>query len=81
MDKKYRIFKNGTIDNEIVCSEDFIDGYCRENGYTYEEIEEPQPPTPTPEPEPMTQAEVEEMLLDQEYRILLLEYGLEDEEV
>lgn len=32
------------------------------------------------EPDPMTQAEIEEMLLDQEYRILLLEYGVEEEE-
>ena len=37
-------------------------------------------PEPEPEPEPMTQEEVEEMLLDQEYRLLLLEYGLEEEE-
>lgn len=37
-------------------------------------------PEPEPEPEPMTHAEVEEMLLDQEYRLLLLEYGLEEEE-
>lgn len=36
-------------------------------------------PEPEPEPEPMTQVEVEEMLLDQEYRLLLLEYGLEEE--
>lgn len=37
-------------------------------------------PEPLPEPEPMTQEEIEETLLDQEYRILLLEYGLEDDE-
>lgn len=37
-------------------------------------------PEPEPQPEPMTQSEMEEMLLDQEYRLLLLEYGLEEEE-
>ncbi len=37
-------------------------------------------PEPEPQPEPMTQAEIEETLLDQEYRLLLLEYGLEEEE-
>lgn len=37
-------------------------------------------PEPLPEPEPMAQEEIESMLLDQEYRLLLLEYGLEEEE-
>ena len=37
-------------------------------------------PEPEPQPDPMTQDEIESMLLDQEYRLLLLEYGLEEEE-
>lgn len=74
---KWTIYENGEAINTIAASEEFVKTYCEENGYTYELIEEPEP---TPEPEPMTQAEVEEMLLDQEYRLLLLEYGLEEEE-
>lgn len=37
-------------------------------------------PEPEPQPDPMTQDEIESMLLDQEYRLLLLEYVLEEEE-
>lgn len=50
--------------------------YAQRNGLTVIEVVDIEP-----QPTPMTQAEIEEMLLDQEYRILLLEYGLEDEEV
>lgn len=75
---KWNIYSNGEFLNAIVASEEFVIEYCEENNYTYEQIIEPEP---VPEPEPMTQAEIEETLLDQEYRILLLEYGLEDEEV
>lgn len=74
---KWTIYNNGEYVNAIVASEEFVQEYCTENGYAYELIEEPEP---EPEPEPMTQAEIEEMLLDQEYRLLLLEYGLEEEE-
>ena len=37
-------------------------------------------PEPEEEPVPMTQEEIEEITLDHEYRILLLEYGLNAEE-
>lgn len=77
---KWTIYENGEVINTIAASEEFVETYCEENGYTYEQIIEPPEPEPLPEPEPMTQAEVEEMLLDQEYRLLLLEYGLEEEE-
>lgn len=73
---KYIIFGDGLVKiNTIVSSETFVKDYCERNGYTYSIVEEPEP---EPQPEPMTQTEMEEMLLDQEYRILLLEYGLED---
>ena len=48
--------------------------YAKKNGLSIVSV------TPT-DPVPLTSAEIEEMLIDQEYRILLLEYGLEDEEV
>ena len=47
--------------------------YAKKNGFSIVSV------TPT-EPVPLTSAEIEEMLLDQEYRILLLEYGVEEEE-
>lgn len=77
---KWTIYENGETINTIEASAEFVETYCEENGYTYEQIIEPPEPEPLPEPEPMTQAEIEETLLDQEYRLLLLEYGLEEEE-
>lgn len=77
MANKYNIYSNGEWVNSIVAEADYIDEYCEEDGYTYELIPEPEPQL---QPEPMTQDEIETMLLDQEYRLLLLEYGLEEEE-
>lgn len=65
-------FATLTIENEevnaVAVNQEALDAY------------EASLPDPASQPEPMSQSEIEEMLLDQEYRILLLEYGLEDEE-
>jgi len=73
------IYKDGECVNRIVASEEFArEVYPESEGYTYEVVVRPIP-EPEPEPDPMTQAEIEETLIDIEYRLLLLEYGLEEE--
>ncbi len=77
MVNKYKIFQNGDFINAIVASEEFIEAYCEENGYTYELVEEPEP-APTP-PEPTEEDDVNGMLVDHEYRLTLLELGITEE--
>ena len=75
---RYNIFKNGTFINSIASDLEFVNKYCSENNYTYELLEEPDP---LPDPEPMTTEEIEETLLDQEYRITLLEMGVAEDDL
>lgn len=49
---RYEILKNGEVVNTIVSGPDFIEDYCKTNGYTYELMPEPEP-VPEPE-EPMS---------------------------
>ena len=44
----YKILKDGEVVNTIVAGSDFIEDYCKANGYTYELIE----PEPEVDPEP-----------------------------
>ena len=44
----YRIFRDGEEINTIVADEAFCASYCERNGYTYEQMPEPEP---IPEPE------------------------------
>lgn len=46
----YKIMKDGKEINTIVADEAFVTDYCQENGYTFEEIAQPEPvlvPEPT----------------------------------
>lgn len=52
---RYKIYENGTLINTIVADESFVNTYCADNGYTYQEAPLPEPPEPEPEP---TEAEV-----------------------
>ena len=73
----YKLYKDGTFVNKIKADPEFADFYCRINGFTYEEEEEPHFPDPEPEPEePTEEDDVNQMLVDHEYRILMLELGL-----
>lgn len=39
----YRLYKNGELVNTITASPQFVDAYANSQGYTYEEIPEPEP--------------------------------------
>lgn len=41
---QYLIFENGVQVDTIVADEAFVETYCKENGYTYAEIEQPEAP-------------------------------------
>lgn len=47
---RYEIYENGTLINTIVADESFVNTYCADNGYTYQEAPLPEPPEPEPEP-------------------------------
>ena len=57
---RYKIFENGEEINIIVADETFIEKYCAENGYTYEEenLPEPEPVEPEPTPYDILEAQV-----------------------
>lgn len=61
-------FANLVIEDDVVVS-------LTINQEAYDEYQESLP-EPVEEPTPLSQDEIEDILLDQEYRILLLEYGL-----
>lgn len=48
----YNLYKNGKYANGIVASEDFINEYCRENGYTYKKVEQEEKKNHFPEQNP-----------------------------
>ena len=70
---RYEIYNDGTLINTIAASIEFVDAYCNQNGYTYEEAPlpeqpEPEPPAPTLdervtalETEKASQADVDEL--------------------
>lgn len=59
----YKLLKDGETVNTIVASPGFVDAYCREMGYTYELVPEPeQPDQPEPGQEPTTE-EILDVLL------------------
>lgn len=72
----YKIYKDGEFINRIKADSEFAEFYCRINGYTYEEEEEPPLPGPKPE-EPTEEDDVNAMLVDHEFRLTMLELGVE----
>ncbi len=70
---KYRIMKNGEEINTIVAGSDFVEEYCKDNGYTHELL-----PEPILEPEPTTEQRVTEL---EEAMELLLSGATGDAEV
>ena len=46
---RYEIYENGTLINTIVADESFVNTYCADNGYTYQEAPLPEPPEPEPD--------------------------------
>lgn len=73
----FDIFLNGELINTIVASEEFCEKYCSANGYTYELMPEPEP-EPEPTPEPTEADDTASMLVDHEFRLTLLELGLNE---
>lgn len=73
----YRILQDGNEINTIVSDEAFCSEYCETNGYTYELIPDPEPVLETEtEREPTAEDDLSSLLIDQEYRLTLLELGL-----
>lgn len=71
----YKIYDtNGNLVNTIYGSEAFVIRYCEKCGYTYEEIAK----EPLPEPGPTAQDDANSLLVDHEYRITLLELGVNE---
>lgn len=68
----YKIFKDGVLVNTIVADEKFCLDYCQQNGYTYEKIETEQKVDETDS----VQDNIDRMLIEQEYRITMLELGI-----
>ena len=71
---KFDIFENGVKINSIVADKDFCEKYCAVNGYEYREVaDEPS----QPEEAPLTREdEIDAMIIEQEYRLTLLELGV-----
>lgn len=70
----YLIYENGVLVNRIVSSETFCQKYCADNGYTYEL----EPKLNYPIGAPAEQDDLAALLVDHEYRLMLLELGLTD---
>lgn len=70
---KFDIYNNGIKINTIISDEEFCKRYCKSNQYTYKEV--------IPEVEDIeyvmtSEDEIYAMLIDQEYRLTLIEFGL-----
>lgn len=74
---RFTILKDGELINTIVASEKFVKTYCERCGYTYVASLLPEPEPVEPEPTPDDDRDA--MLVDLEYRVTLLELGLEEE--
>ena len=57
----YKLLKNGEIINTIVASHAFVDAYCQEMGYTYEEMPEPETTQTETKPELTTEERIAEL--------------------
>lgn len=73
---KIQLFKNGEPFNTIAASEEFADAYCKANGLTYAIITEPIPESV--EVEPSADEDRDAMIIDLEYRVTLLELGVNE---
>jgi hypothetical protein len=80
---RFDIYKNGNKINTIISDEEFCMEYCQTHRYSYKAIEED---LPTPK-EDYTQPadntithndDVDSMLIDHEYRLTLLELGVNE---
>ena len=70
----FNLFKNGEYVTSIVGSETFVSAYCEKTCYTYKMI--PDDPEPEVETEPTEEDDTAAILVDHEYRLILLELGL-----
>lgn len=73
---RYLITKNGDFVNAVEAEDlDFVKTLCAENGWDFAEdpLPDPPPAPPEPDPEPSEEADMMQMLLDQEYRLTMLE--------
>lgn len=52
----YKILKDGEEVNTIVAGPDFVESYCTENGFTFEEVVEPEAPKTEPTTEEILNA-------------------------
>ena len=73
---RFNIYKNGKRINTIVSDESFCKEYCKKNNYSYsiveDEKEEPVERILTREDE------IDTMLIDHEYRLTLVELGVNE---
>ena len=69
---KFNIYNNEKKINTIVSSEEFCKKYCNANGYNYSIVDEPQEEQITLTRED----EIDALLIEQEYRLTLLESGV-----
>lgn len=72
---RYEIYENGTLINTIVADESFVNTYCANNGYTYQEAPLPEPPDPEPEPEPTEVKQLRAQVADLQNQILTMRLG------
>lgn len=70
---RYNILSNGKTINTIVADEDFCKRYCEKKGYTYTAMDDTTDSTPLSSP----QSDIDAMLIDHEYRLTLIEIGVE----
>lgn len=77
---KFDIFKNDKKINSIVADKEFCERYCKANGYTYSETIE-ETASQGAEITFTREDEIDAMLIEQEYRLTLIELGLAELEV
>ena len=73
---RFDIYENEKKINTIISSEDFCKNYCKSNQYTYKlsEIKDALPEIPIFTRED----EIDAILIDQEYRLTLIELGVNE---
>lgn len=72
---RFDIFESGKRINCIVATKDFCEKYCATNGYEYLEVEKKE--TSHPEGASLTRDdEIDAMIVEQEYRLTLIELGV-----
>ena len=71
---RFDIYNNGKKVNTIIADENFCKNYCMSNKYTYSPAEVNEPKT---ESILLTREdEIDAIVIDQEYRLILLELGV-----